>query len=124
MTKQFLILLDWYEYNLTGIVRAKNKIKALEKILLNQINQNKKINKWDLSDNIPNFYYDDDLTDRQNIAKYLKQILNNEIRCLIFEINQSTNGFINYNYKQNNHLKGFKNHNGNYNFIQIENTGA
>lgn len=44
MTKQFLILLDWYEYNLTGIVRAKNKIKALEKMLLNQINQNRKIN--------------------------------------------------------------------------------
>ena len=124
MTKQFLILLNWYEYNLTGIVRAKNKIKALEKMLLNQINQNKKINKWDLSDNIPNFYYDDDLTDRQNIAKYLKQLLNNEIRCLIFEINQNINGFINYNYKQNNHLKGFKNHNGNYDFIQIENTGA
>ena len=80
MTKQFLILLDWYEYNLTGIVRAKNKIKALEKMLLNQINQNKKINKWDLSDNIPNFYYDDDLTDRQNIAKYLKQILNKYVK--------------------------------------------
>ena len=42
MTKQFLILLNWYEYNLTGIVRTKNKIKALEKMLLNQINQNKK----------------------------------------------------------------------------------
>ena len=26
--------------------------------------------------------------------------------------------------KKNNHLKGFKNHNGNYDFIQIENTGA
>lgn len=121
MTKQFLIILNWYEYNLTGIIQAKNKIKALEKMLLNQINQNRKINIWDLSDNIPYFYYDEDLTDRQNIAKYLKQILNNEIKCLIFEINQNTNGFINYVYKQINSCS-FKNHNRNYDFIQIENT--
>ena len=94
--KQFLILLDWYEYNLTAVIKAKNKIKALETLINKQIEHNKKINQWDLSDNIPYFYYDDELTERQNIAKYFKQILNKDVRFLAFEINQNTNGFINY----------------------------
>ena len=36
--KQFLIYLSWYEYDKMAIIQAKNKIKAIEKLIIEQMN--------------------------------------------------------------------------------------
>lgn len=99
--KQFLIHLQWYEYDKIAIIKAKNKIKALEKLVMEQIKYNKSINEYDLMDGLPYAFYDDDLTERQNIAIYLKQILDRTISFLCFEINQNTDAIIQWQPKTN-----------------------
>lgn len=99
--KQYLIHLQWYEYDKIAIIKAKNKIKALEKLVMEQIKHNKTINEYDLMDGLPCSYYDDDLTERQNIAKYLKSVLDREISFLCFEINQDTDAIIQWQPKTN-----------------------
>lgn len=99
--KQFLIHLQWYEQDKIAIIKAKNKIKALEKLVKAQIEFNKQNNEYDLLDGLPYGFYEDELTERQNIARYLKQILDKEVSCLCFEINQETDAIIQWQPKTN-----------------------
>ena len=92
--KQFLIHLSWYEYDKLAIIKAKNKIKAIEKLIVEQIKWNKANNEYDLFNDLPYAHYDEDLTERQNIAKYMYDILNKEIGCHCYEINQHTDAII------------------------------
>ena len=92
--KQYLIYLCWYEYKKLAIIKAKNKIKAVVKLIKEQIKYNKSINEYNLFDGLPYAYYDDDLTERQNIAKYLNNIRNCEISLQCYEIDQKTDAII------------------------------
>lgn len=92
--KQYLIYLCWYEYDKLAIIKAPNKIKAIEKLLFEQIKYNKLNNEYDLMDGLPYAHYDEDLTERQNIAKYMYQILNRDIGCQCYEINQNTDAIV------------------------------
>ena len=100
--KQFLIQLQWYEFEKLAIIRAKNKIKALEKLITEQIKydrtQDNHIN------DLPLFCYEDDLTERQNVAKYLNLIRNVELSFECYEINQNTDAIVQWISKQGNKL--------------------
>ena len=98
--KQFLIHLSWYENDKIAVIKAKNKIKAIEKLIMEQINWNKKENEYDYFNDLPLAYYDEDLTERQNTANYFKLILNKEIGCKCFEINENTDAIIQWRTRQ------------------------
>ena len=92
--KQYRLKLSWYESHKIAIIKAKNKIKAVVKLITEQIKYNKSINEYDLFNDLPYVQYDDDLTERQNIAKYLQQIRNKEVSLKCFEITPDTDAII------------------------------
>lgn len=107
--KQFLIHLSWYEYDKIAVIRAKNKVKALEKLIVEQIKYNKAQDEYDLFEDLPYApVYDDEISERKNVAKYLKRILNKDVSCHCFEINRDTDGMVQWSVKQNYYFEQFK----------------
>ena len=92
--KQFLIYLQWFEYDKLAVIKAPNKIKAIEKLITEQIKWNKTNKTYDLFYDLPLAHYDDDLTERQNIAKYMYLILNKDVGCQCYEINPNTDAIV------------------------------
>ena len=101
--KQFLIHLQWYEFEKLAVIKAKNKIKALEKLITEQIKYDK--TQYDRINELPLFCYDDDLTERQNVAKYLNSIRNLELSAECYEINPNTDAIVQWISGQGNQLK-------------------
>lgn len=91
--KQYLIELSWYESNKIAIIKAPNKIKALVKLIKSHINLDRAMGDIEMFD-LPHAYYDDDLTERQNIAKYLQQIRNKDVSLKCFEITPDTDAIV------------------------------
>ena len=107
--KQFLIRLSWYEYDKIAIIKAKNKVKALEKLIVEQIKWNKLHDEFDLFNDLPSApVYNDELSERENIAIYLRTILNKEVSCQCYEINSDTDGMVQWAVKQNYYFEQFK----------------
>ena len=107
--KQFVIHLSWYEYDKIAVIKAKNKVKALEKLIVEQIKWNKLHDEYDLFNDLPSAsVYDDELSERKNIAIYLRAILNKEVSCQCYEINSDTDGIVQWTAKQNYYLEQFK----------------
>lgn len=107
--KQFLIHLAWYEYDKLAIIKAKNKVEALEKLIVEQIKWNKLHDEYDLFNVLPYApVYDNEISERKNIEKYMKQILNKGISCQCYEINRDTDGMVQWTAKQNYYFEQFE----------------
>lgn len=91
--KQYLIELSWYESDTLAIIKAPNKTKALVKLIKSHIDNDKATGDIEMF-NLPHAYYDDDLTERQNIAKYLQQIRNKDVSLKCFEITPDTDAIV------------------------------
>lgn len=101
--KQFLIHLQWYELEKLAIIKAKNKIKALEKLITEQIKYDKTEDNY--VNDLPLFCYETDLSERQNVAKYLNCIRNLELQADCFEINSNTDAIVQWISGQGNKLE-------------------
>ena len=104
--KQFLIHLSWYEFDKLAIIKAKNKIKALEKLITEQIKYDKTEDNY--VNELPLFCYENDLTERQNVAKYLNSIRNLELQADCFEINSDTDAIVQWKPVKGNQLEQIK----------------
>lgn len=91
--KQYLIELSWYESNKIAIIKAPNKAKALVKLIKSHIDLDRAMGDIEMFD-LPHAYYDDDLTERQNIARYLRQIRNKDVSLKCFEITPDTDAIV------------------------------
>ena len=84
----YLITLRWYESITIGYIKAPNKPKAISKFLLNMIEQNRHLMN-NLDEDIPFFYYDDEKTDRENVADYMwNKILHKEVSYHLFNMSK------------------------------------
>ena len=91
--KQYLIELSWYESNKIAIIKAPNRAKALVKLIQSHIKLDRAMGDIEMFD-LPHAYYDDDLTERQNIAKYLQQIRKKDVSLKCFEITPDTDAIV------------------------------
>lgn len=93
--KQYLVRLDWYEYELLGVIRANTKIQALGNLLLGVIVNDKIEQTYNVGGDIPLFSYNEDESIRHQVAKYLKeQIIPKNVHFTCLEINSNTNAYV------------------------------